>query len=380
MLKVGILTGDPELGNFVSKIGKRESYLPNWSARLNNAVVFYLQSQKYNITSQKRYVFVKITPDMINPNLFKEIDFMFYNFLDPVAAKLISNDIYEKIVNIINTNPSKVFPPPEFANLIADKCNYYAFLQRANIPVVPYFCLTKKEFALNTANRNPNKVKYYVRSLYEKIQSMKWKGFIGKPVLGTSSRGFKLYPDFNNSNVSKYEVFKQMAIHLEKVFYKYDFPKIMFQEKHSEFGEGLRPELKLYYNGTKYMFGWVTYGKDYYLIGKGPKNTKFHMTDQNIKDAKAFAGKVLKVIKPLFKGSPMLVTRIDIGCCLDHTNNKYNGANYFLNEVEFGPAYILARIPGKYKMYIDHQIGNQMLKVLDHKFAKKNSKSASVKK
>jgi hypothetical protein len=214
-------------------------------------------------------------------------------------------------------------------------------------------------------------LKQYVKELYERIELLGWKGFIGKPVLGTSSRGFKLYNDFGT--ISHYEIKRQMGVHLKNVFYKYNFPKIMFQEKHSEFGEGLRPELKLYYIGKKFMFGWVTYGSTYIQLGKAPKDSKFYMSPQNVRDAKTFAAKVLRVIQPLFKGSPMLVTRVDIGCCLDHTNNKYNMKNYFLNEIEFGPAYILARLPGKYKMYIDHQIGNQMLNILDHKFKPKRA-------
>ena len=376
MVTVGILTGDPELGNFVSKVGKRKSYLKNWSVRLNNAVVFYLQTQK--VMKNYKYKFIKITPDMLGDELFDYIDFLFYNFMDPVAAKIIDQSVYENITRIINKFPKKVFPPPEFANLIADKCTYYEFLRKAKIPVVPFFCINKSEYMKNTHNMNENYTKVYVRNLYDKIKDLGWKGYIGKPVLGTSSRGFKLYPDFNNKNISKYEVYKQMSIHLKKVFFKYDFPKIMFQEKHAEFGEGLRPELKLYYIGTKFMFGWITFDNKYFLIGTAPTDTKFYMTKQNVTDAKRFASKVLNKIKPLFKGSPMLVTRVDIGCCLDHTNNKFNSAQYFLNEVEFGPAYILARIPGPYKMYIDHQIGNQMLKILDYRFKKPKSNSASI--
>ena len=350
MKKIGILTGDPELGNYLSKIGKRTSYLKNWTVRLDDAVVYYLQSLK-----QQKYVFVKITPSMIDDSLFNYIDYLFYNFMDPVAAKIISEDVYEKIIKLINKHPRKVFPPPKFANMIADKCSYYAYLKKRNIPVVPFFCIDKKAFDKND-----------IISLYNRIEALGWKGFIGKPVLGTSSRGFKLYNNFGT--ISHYEIKRQLGEHIQKVFYKYNFPKIMFQEKHAEFGEGLRPELKMYYIGTRFMYGWVTYGNKYYQIGQGPENSKFYMSSQNIRDAKTFAQRVLKVIKPLFGKSPMLITRVDIGCCLDHSTNKYNMKNYFLNEIEFGPAYILARLPGKYKMYIDHKIGNQMIKILNHKY------------
>jgi hypothetical protein len=358
---IGILTGDPELENFISKIGKRQ-YLKNWTVRLNDAVVYFLQNK-----NQPKFQFVKVTYDMIHDKLFKEIDYLFYNFLDPVAAKIISEELYKNILKLINKNPTKVFPPPKFANLIADKCTYYSFLQKANIPVVPFFCIDKKTFETNVSNsNNALMLESYVKRLYDRIEAIGWKGFIGKPVLGTSSRGFKLYSNFGT--ISHFEIKKQMATHLKQVFYEYKFPKIMFQEKHSEFGEGLRPELKMYYVGTKFMFGWVTYGKTYFEIGKAPQNSKFYMSVENVFEAKKFAAKVLRVIKPLFKGSPMLVTRVDIGCCLDHTNDKYNKKNFFLNEIEFAPAYVLGALPGKYKKYIDHQIGNQMLKILQYKF------------
>lgn len=370
MKVIGILTGDPELGNFLSKIGKRLDYFPNWTVRLNDAVIYFLQNH------QKKYKIVKISPDMLDDDLFKKIDFMFYNFLDPVAAKILSVKTFEMIISIINKHPSKVFPPPKFANLIVDKCKYYTFLEKSQIPVVPFFCLDRNYFLQQTQNAQDDKVKSFVRNLYKEIQDYGWKGFIGKPILGTSSKGFKLYPDFNNQNISIHEVYKQMAIHLKKVFLTYDFPKLMFQEKHAEFGTGLRPELKLYYIGTRFVFGWITWDNQYYLLGKGPKNTKFYLSPQNVKDAKRFSAKVLKVIKPLFQGSPLLVTRIDIGCCLDHTHNKFNAKNFFLNEIEFGPAYILARIPGRFKMYMEQKIGKQMMAILNHKF---KSKLASVK-
>lgn len=366
-ITVGILTGDPELGNLVSKIGKRTNYLDKWTVRLNDAVVYYLQSQK-----QHKYQFIKITPDMVNDKLFTFIDYLFYNFLDPVAARIISENVFNNIVELINKNPTKVFPPPRFANMIVDKCKYYKYLQKTNIPVVPFFCIEKNSFEKNVKNvNNKNMMKSYINTLYHRIESRKWKGFIGKPVLGTSSRGFRLYNNFGT--ISHYEIKRQLGEHIKKVFYKYNFPKIMFQEKHEEFGTGSRPELKLYYIGTKFMYGWVTYGSTYYQLGKAPKDSKFYMTPTNVTNAKKFAAKVLRVIKPLFKGTPMLVTRVDIGCCLDHTDNKYNMKNYFLNEVEFGPAYILARLPGKYKMYIDHKIGNQIFNILNHKYKNKLS-------
>lgn len=354
---IGILTGDPELENYVSKIGKRSSYLNGWFARLNNAVVSYLQHK----STGSKYVYVQVTPEMIDDNLFKNIDFLFYNFMDPVAAKIISDQLYHKIMRILSDNPNKVYPPPKFAKLIADKCSYYKFLQRNNIPVVPFFCILKQDYLDST--RTNNSRKSYVRHLYNRIQSLHWAGFIAKPTLGTSSRGFHLYP--RNTNVSVYEIYKQMEKQLHKVFNVYNFPKLLFQEQHSEFGQGRRPELKLYYIGTSYLYGIITFGDTYFEIGKGPKGTPFHLSKQNIHDAKLFARKVLHSIKPLFGSYPLLITRVDIGCCLDHSNTGYDTKNLFLNEIEYAPSYVLSKLPGKYKKYIDIRIAEQIRSIIE---------------
>lgn len=350
---IGILTGDPELENYVSKIGKRNPYLKNWTARLNDAVVRYLNHK----SNGSMYVYMKITPDMVDETLFKKVDFLFYNFMDPVAAKIVSEELYENIMKVITKNPSKVYPPPKFAKLIADKCEYYKYLQKKKIPVVPFFCVTNKEYKDGIKGENHVR-KAYIRNLYGHIQSMKWKGFIAKPTLGTSSRGFHMYPD--ESNVSVYEIYKQMDKQMNKVFNVYKFPKLLFQERHSEFGEGRKPEMKLYYLGTRFLYGWITYGKTYYQLGKAPENSAFYLSKQNVTEAKRFAQRALKAIKPLFGKYPLLITRVDIGCCLDHSNGAYQAKNLFLNEIEYGPAYVLARLPGKYKKYIDIKIAEQI--------------------
>ena len=241
---IGILTGDPELGNFLSKIGKRKTFYPEnkWFARLNDAVFYYLNTQKTN------YNFVKITPEMIDDNIFKTVDFLFYNFLDPVAAKILSDDLYIKLLDIINKNPKKVHPPPKFANLIADKCEYYKYLQNKDIPIVPFFCISKDQYSEKTHNgANCDEKKKFVTNIYKKIQNNNWKQFIGKPILGTSSTGFKMFND--EKNVSIHEIKKQMIGQLDRVFYKHKFPKLLYQEAHTEFGNGLRPEIKMYYIG-----------------------------------------------------------------------------------------------------------------------------------
>lgn len=359
MKRIGILTGDPELGNAVNRIGKRKAYLNIDKPKLNSAVVRFLRY--YN--KSKKYEFVKLTPDMINDSLFDKVDFMFYLFLDPVAAKILNNKTYTNLTKLINKYPDKVFPPPSFANLIADKCSYYKYLKKKQIPIVPFKCIKKADYM-----KERNKTNFsFVKKLHTKFQKQGWKGFIGKPVLGTSGRGFSSFPNFN-SRISIFEVYKQMQTQLDRVFLEYDFPKLLYQEKHSEFGQGKRPEMKLYYIGTKYIYGLITYGDTYYEMGKGPKNTKFYLSKKHINDAQSFATKVLQTLKPLHKGFPMLVTRIDIGCCLDHTNNRFNSHNFFLNEVEFAPAYMLSALKSKTKYYIDHQIGKQMLKILNHKF------------
>ena len=358
-MNIGILTGDPELGNVIPKVSKRE-YMKLDKMRIDDAVVNYVTYKG------KQYKFIKITPNMINDDLFKTgyIDFLFYNFYDPVAAKIKSERSYKAISQLLKRFPNKVYPPPKFGKWIEDKCVYYSTLQEKEIPIVPFFCVDKKTYEKTTDKD------LFVRETYQKIIDLKWKGVIGKPILGTSGRGLSIYPDLNKT--SKYEIYKQIKQQFDKVFYDFKFPKLLFQEKHKEFGSGKRPEIKMYYIGTRFIYGFTTYQNTYYEIGKGPINTKYFMSKQNIRDVKSFARRVLNVVKPFFNNYPLLLTRIDIGCCLDHTSNGFHKKNFFLNEIEYAPAFITSELRGKTKKFLDIKLGNQIINIVNH-HTKKNS-------
>ena len=110
-------------------------------------------------------------------------------------------------MKLLKKYQTKVYPPLKYTLMIADKCVYYAFLQKHKIPISPFLCLSKN----NRKNTSP-------KNIYNQIVEKKWNGFIGKPILGSSGTGFRMYPNMNN--VSEYEIYRQMRNHMNYVFDK----------------------------------------------------------------------------------------------------------------------------------------------------------------
>lgn len=359
MKKIAVITGDPELENYVSKTSKR-TWLTNWASRIDTSIVKYLEkNSNYDITN--------VDIKNINEKVFEENDLIFYNMVDPAAANILSKNIANKLSLYMTKYSKKVYPPSNFGKLLENKCDYYKYLENKKIPVVPFFCITAEEY-------QRKKGRDYYESIYNKIVKQGWKGFIGKPVLGTSGIGFRMYPDINN--VSKYEFFKQLEKQMDYVFEKHHFPMLLFQEKHEEFGSGDIPEVKMYYLNGKFIYSWVTSDNKYVLLGKGNKTSKYYLSPEKVKHCKAFANNVIKVIKPLFNGLPLPLLRIDLGCCLNYTNTHTVG-QMFLNEIEYAPAFILAKLPGKSKMHLDEKIAKQFINIANA-FFKKNSNSKNT--
>lgn len=364
MHSLAIITGDPEAENYVSKT-KSRFWLNNWASRIDNSVVKYLQKT----VNKNAYNVINVNLKDIDEDVFIKNDLIFYNLAGPVSANIISKNISQTLLNLLNKYSSKVYPPVKFGNLIYNKCDYYKHLQDNKIPIVPFFCVNSKEYFDNKNDRS------FYEKLYNKILQKKWKGFIGKPVLGTSGIGFRMYPDINN--VSKYEIYKQFEKQMKYVFETKQFPILLFQEKHEEFGSGQIPEIKMYYLDGKLIYAWVTADNKYILLGKGEKNTKFYVSKEQITHVKRFAKIVINVIKKTFGNKPLPLLRIDLGCCLNF-NDKYTIGQMFLNEIEYAPAFILAKIPGKLKMNIDIKLAKQMLKIADNFFGKDNKQKIAI--
>jgi len=360
--KITIITGDPELENYVSKTPTRY-WLDVWASRIDDSVVKYLKKkgEGFNITS------VKLKD--IDEDVFITSDFVMYNFGDPAAANIISRNISEKLLKLLNEYSYKVYPPIEFGKLVTNKCLYYEKLKQYGIPIVPFFCIESNEYF--TVKNDKVSERSFYEEIYQKIKKKQWKGFIGKPVLGTSGIGFRMYPNFDE--VSKYEIYNQLQKQMKFVFETKQFPMLLLQEKHEEFGSGDIPEIKMYYLDGKYLYAWVTADNKYVMLGKGEKDSKFYITKEHITHFKKFASKVIKFVKMYFGNKPLPLLRIDLGCCLNHESRHTKG-QIFLNEIEYAPAFMLSKIPGKQKLKLDIKIGNQMLKIANDffKIQKKN--------
>ena len=71
--------------------------------------------------------------------------------------------------------------------------------------------------------------------------------------------------------------------------------------------------------------------------------------------------KAIKAVKPMFAGAPMLITRVDFGCCLKSSGPKEK--RFFLNEIEFNPGMYL-HADGQRKFNMDKKIAKQLVKVV----------------
>ena len=69
----------------------------------------------------------------------------------------------------------------------------------------------------------------------------------------------------------------------------------------------------------------------------------------------------IKAVKPMFAGAPMLITRVDFGCCLKSSGPKEK--RFFLNEIEFNPGMYL-HADGQRKFNMDKKIAKQLVKVV----------------
>lgn len=315
MLKVGVLTGDPEAEDYMIKYSKRPWL--NKNRRLDDSVVRYLKYKKVNVQN--------IPPDKISDEEFKKHDIIFYSFLDTLAARLISISLYKKLTSLLKKHKDKIWPPYEYGKMISDKCEYYEFLKNKKIPVAPFRCF-----------ETPNKV-----------QTKKSKyGTVVKPVLGTSSIGMKIFKRGKESNATEYA--KQLLK---------SYPKIVSQNLLPFLANGRSPEIKMYYIGNEFVYGWITYGPQniYVPFDSKSKSAAYRLTQAEKDGVIDLCTRVIRTLSPI--GKMLLVTRIDVYWNLDKKQ-------WYVNEIEYAPAFIVGKMKHFHQFMVDQKIGKQMINII----------------
>uniref|UniRef100_A0A6C0I8F2 ATP-grasp domain-containing protein n=1 Tax=viral metagenome TaxID=1070528 RepID=A0A6C0I8F2_9ZZZZ len=281
-----------------------------------------------------------ITPDEISTRRFKQNDIVFVIIYDLLEAFHLSDRLKFLKYKLALKNSNNVYPPYEYQKFINNKCTYYKYLSKKNIPVAPTYCITRQKWFL----KNPDN---YVNNLVAKIKHNKWESIVAKPVYGQESLDFAKF-----MGIAKKKV--QLKNYLTRNVPKYK--SIVLQEYIKGFDKN-NPEIRMYFINGKYMYSIVTTN---YRIGPPvQENGTYKIPSKNWSYLRQLSQSVMDSLPKLdlpgdFK-SPIL-TRIDIGSGLEGV--PYG---YFVNEIEFVPS-----------LYIEDQknpvieaIGESLLQVAD---------------
>jgi len=286
------------------------------------AMAMYLQNKHTNC------IVHCIEGDLIRPSSLKKL-----NAYDAVvvvwdAAEMFQNcsvedcakqaTIFEKVMS---KTSAFVMPNPWFHKYTLDKPKYYHDLQRANLPIVPFFGIT------------PEKVLRDVEEFVKKINRNGWKGVIVKPNYSGYSTGIRVFKNIKRTQIS---TIRSYFTKLKQDSY----PMVMVQEFIESFSKN--HELRTYWIQEEYACtvsslpgkDLVSYKFDTFISEGGT------VSDAPKSEIKKLGIEVLKALPKFKYKHPMI--RIDFGCCRTDEKCPYS---YFINEVETHacnllPAYI----------------------------------------
>ena len=227
-------------------------------------------------------------------------------------------------LNALQKTKAFVFPYPEFHAYILEKPRYYADLERANLPVVPFMLYKPEQVLTNIDN------------FRRKVEEKGWEGVIIKPTYAGYSIGIKVFSDFKKTtnNMIKKQ-FEKLA--------KLQFPSVTVAEFVPSFGKHF--EIRTYWINEKYAYSVATLTKK---VGKEGgldvddettfKSEGGKLSDKLKKELIDLGADVIKALPQYPYPQPFM--RIDFGCCIPHGNGC--AEHYFINEVETLAANMLA--------------------------------------
>lgn len=270
-----------------------------------------------------------IRPEEISVSRFAENDIVFLMQYDLLEAYHLDKSNFEKFKKVLEKS-NNVYPPYEYQKFINNKCYYYDYLEKHNIPIAPTHCIDIKGF-----NRNPN---LYIENLLEDIEKIGWDSFIIKPVYGQESFGFG---KFINVSENTRKIKTQLLNYFKKFADKYK--GFIVQKYIAGFDKG-KMEARMYFINGKYLFCMATSGLTWSTTMRETRPVQeggtFKISDIEWAYIKNLAKKVMKTL-PTFnlkEGKNSIITRIDIGSGLEGVP-----FSFFVNEVEFAPSFFIER-------------------------------------
>ena len=270
-----------------------------------------------------------IRPEEISVSRFAENDIVFLMQYDLLEAYHLDKSNFEKFKKVLEKS-NNVYPPYDYQKFINNKCYYYDYLEKHNIPIAPTHCIDIKGF-----NRNPD---VYIENLLEDIEKIGWDSFIIKPVYGQESFGFG---KFINVSENTRKIKTQLVNYFKKFADKYK--GFIVQKYIAGFDKG-KMEARMYFINGKYLFCMATSGLTWSTTMRETRPVQeggtFKISDIEWAYIKNLAKKVMKTL-PTFnlkEGKNSIITRIDIGSGLEGVP-----FSFFVNEVEFAPSFFIER-------------------------------------
>ena len=231
-------------------------------------------------------------------------------------------DDRRRIERVLARTTACVVTPPSFQRFLLHKFRYYGALQRAGIPVAPFFHVDPAKVR---TQRDAEEV------LRRAANKRGWKGAIVKPSYGAYSQGITVYRDV--ARTSPATVLRDMRVLADK-----EYPPVTVQRFIPSFGK--QYEVRTYWVNEAYMYSVATWTPNVETGGKGgmlwmEKKTSFRKEGGTLDDAllvklKKLAGLVFRCL-PRYGDGKFPFLRIDFACCLRDDGSCFA---YFVNEVE----------------------------------------------
>ena len=231
----------------------------------------------------------------------------------------------KRLERALKTTMAFVYPYPKFHKYIIVKPSYYADLQRAGLPVAPFFKIT------------PSTALKSISNFRKRIERKGWKGVIVKPSYAGYSLGIKVYKSFSRTSD---KTLRKNFQYLQK----HGFPSATIQEFIPSFGKHF--EIRTYWLNGKYAYSIGTLTKK---VTGSVDGLTVDEEDTFVSEGGYIPNRVKKRLQVIGKQvqkalyqyplkHPLL--RIDFGCCL--ATRRCEQDTYFINEVETMAANMLA--------------------------------------
>lgn len=283
---------------------------------------------------------------------YKDVEIQFMNPRTMTLAQLHKNDLnfllifdileafhiepykqYNRFASLMSRTKN-IYPSFEYQSFINRKSVYYRYLKNKNIPMVPFFSVTKTDW-----KKNPEEM---AQSVLRKAKRQKWERIIAKPDFGQEKIDFKkFHPDVTKERLMAF---------MERIFKVY--PGVIFQKYVPGFDTGGIREFRAYFVGDKYRYTIITTATS--DLAHRPIEEGGTYKSPYFGRVKNLAKKVLKVLPDIVvAGVKMdrLLTRVDMAVLANGT--------LYVNECEMVPSCYAPNT----SVMIDRELGDQVVKL-----------------